>query len=331
MAGHTETEIRSLSGRRWVMVRRGAYVERELYDALEARDRDMLLRDRASHLFVERPHLMSHDSAARCWRLPMLRPEAELVHVTRLGVGGSRTIAGVKHHLTRVELLDRSRVDGMDIAGLARTALDLAREHGVEVGVMACDAVLRRGVTRRDLLENLERMWSWPGVSAARAAVDLADPGAETPGESLMRIFLHELGLGPITTQYPVVTHGRIHWADCRVGCQLFEFDGFIKLQSVELGGVAQRSAAEVVWKEKVRQDQVTSEGLGMSRVVWEEMFGAARKRARARILRENEHTLKRYGDRPPEHVARAASRLEQERARRLRVPWVDPLSTWVS
>ncbi len=330
MAGYTETEIRGHAGKGWVMVRRGAYVERDLYDALDARGRDLLLRDRAGHLFVERPHLMSHDSAARSWRLPMLKPEADLVHLTRFGVGGSRTMGGIKHHLTRVELLDRGIVDGMDITGLARTALDLAREHGVEVGVMACDAALRRGVTRGDLLENLERMWCWPGVSAARAAVELADPGAETPGESLMRLFLHELGLGPITTQFPVITHGRTYWADCRIGCHLFEFDGFTKLLPVELGGAAQRSAAEAVWEEKIRQDRVTSEGLGMSRVVWEEMFGSARKRARARILRENEHTLKRYGDRPPEHVARAAARLEQERARRLRAPWVDPFSTWI-
>ena len=38
---------------------------------------------------MTRPHVMSHDSAARALGIPMLRPARELSHITRPGVGGS--------------------------------------------------------------------------------------------------------------------------------------------------------------------------------------------------------------------------------------------------
>lgn len=327
--GYTETEIRHLSGRSWVMLRRGVYVERGVYDAIGSRDRDLALADRAGHLLVEKPHAMSHDSAARAWQLPMLRPDVDLVHLTRLGVGGSRTTAGVKHHLTRVCLPEQVEVDGMHLLGPARTVLDLAREHGLPTGVMACDVALRRGVTGRDLIDNLELMWSWPGVGSARAAFAMADAGAESAGESLMRIFVHELGIGVPTTQFPVVVDGRPYWCDLRVGCHLFEFDGFTKFLPEREGGVARESPSRVAWREKVRQDLVAGEGLGISRLVWDDMFGAARTRARARVLRQYQETVRKYGDQLPAHLLRNADRLARQRLLRQRSPWVQPQSLW--
>ena len=76
----------------------------------------------------------------------MLRPEQDLVHITRFGVGGSRTEEGVKHHLTRLGLLGTTVVDTMRVTGVARTALDIGREHGFQHGVVACDAAMQLGV-----------------------------------------------------------------------------------------------------------------------------------------------------------------------------------------
>ncbi len=146
--GYSAKEIRTntKAGGPWVIVRRGVYAERGLVETATSWTDRMQRLDLAAHLMMKRPHLMSHDSAARLHGLPLLRPATPLVHVTRFGVGGSRTQEGVKHHLTRVGLVGAPRIGGMRVTGLARTALDVAREHGAVSGTAMCDAVLQRGV-----------------------------------------------------------------------------------------------------------------------------------------------------------------------------------------
>ena len=152
----------------WVVVRRGVYCERTLWDSLTGYGERAGLRDRAVHLTMRTEHLMSHDSAARALGIPMLKPRRELSHVTREGLGGTRTEHGVKHHLTRLGLLNTEVVEGMRVTGPARTALDLAREHGRDAGVVACDAVRHRGLPREALDSELLLMWCWPGVTQAK-------------------------------------------------------------------------------------------------------------------------------------------------------------------
>jgi hypothetical protein len=320
-AGYSLKEIRTLTkpDGPWVVVRRGVYGEREVVEKAEVWNQKMLLVDRAAHLVMNHPHLMSHDSAARLHGLAMLRPADLLVHITRFGVGGSRTEEGVKHHLTRLGLLDAPVVEGLRATGLARTALDLAREHGYIAGVAACDAVLQRGVEIAELEEHLALMWSWPGVRTARAAVDAADPGAESLGESLLRVVLEELDLGPIQTQFPVVVDGRVFWPDLRIGRHFFEFDGLLKYLRREAGGLADDEISKVVWEEKQRQDAICGRQLGMSRIVWSELLGSQRDRLKQRLRREYEGTSSLFGDQlPPEMIAQAA-RLRPQRLRHRR------------
>ena len=309
-AGYSLKEIRTLTkpDGPWVAVRRGVYGERVMVEKAKDWNEKMLLVDRAAHLMIGLPHLMSHDSAARLHDLAMVRPSEPLVHITRFGVGGSRTEEGVKHHLTRLGLLDAPVVDGLRATGLARTALDLAREHGYIAGVAACDAVLPRGVTVVELEEQLALMWSWPGVRTARAAVEAADLGAESLGESLLRVVLEELDLGPVQTQFPVVVDGRVFWSDLRVGRHLFEFDGLLKFLRREAGGLADDEISQVVWEEKQRQDAICGRQLGMSRVVWSELLGSRRDHLKQRLRREYEGTNALFGDQlPPEMLAQAA------------------------
>ena len=49
-------------------------------------------------------------------------------------------------------------VDDIRVTGLARTAIDIGREHGFEAGTVAVDAAMRRGVTRDQFLAELELM-----------------------------------------------------------------------------------------------------------------------------------------------------------------------------
>ena len=317
--GYTERELRTLTGVHgpWVVVRRGVYAERDLWQSLNGYDDHARLRDLAAHLSMTSDHVMSHDSAARALGLPMLRPTRDLSHITRLGVGGSRTECGVKHHLTRIELEGLVHPTGMTVTSAARTSVDLAREHGLETGVMACDKFLHDGGRRAELEAELGAMWCWPGSTTVRASIELADAGAESGGESLMRLLVRELGIGDPDTQFPVRIRDRVAWTDLRVGCHLFEFDGHIKFLRQEQGGVAKRPIDEVLWEERKRERAVCAEGLGMSRVIWDELFGRERARLKARLLAEYAVTLARFGDVLPPHLAESAARIRREQGRR--------------
>jgi hypothetical protein len=298
--GYTERELKTLTGHRgaWVVVRRGCYTERALWDALD-HDGRYLLEVRAASLVMRSGAVMSHCSAAAALGMPLRPRWRELVHVTRVGVHGSRTENGVKHHLGLLGDTQLVTVDGLRITDPARTAVDIGREHGFEDGVVAADAALRLGATRRDLKRALEAMTCWPRVTAARAAVEVADGGAQTIGESLLRLMVIELQVGAPQTQFVIVEAGRRAEVDLRVGRHLFEFDGRVKYLGREHGGVADEPPEEVVWREKRREDWVRSVGggYGMSRVVWQEMFGEQRRRTMRRLRAEFMETQRRFGD----------------------------------
>lgn len=320
-AGYTERELRTLTAvdGPWVAVRRGTYVERATWDAAEPFDGRARLKDLAAHLAMVAPHLMSHDSAARALGLPMLRPERELVHITRFGVGGTRTEHGVKHHMTQLGLLNTRVIDGMRVTGLARTAVDLGREHGFVCGTVACDGALQLGLEIPDLEAELVPMWCWPEITQSRAAVAHARPGAETPGETLTRLLLVELDIGEPETQFPVRIGEGVAWTDLRVGCHVFEFDGRVKYRRTEDGGVADRPIEDVLWDERTRERLVCAEGLGMSRVVWDDLFGARREQTKRRLQAEYLLTVRRLGSTLPDHLARSAAEIRARWPRRRR------------
>lgn len=317
--GYTERELRTLTAVHgpWTVVRRGVYAERRVVEDAESRDGLAALRDRAAHLSMRRPHLMSHDSAARAWGLAMLRPRHELIHITREGVQGTRTECGVKHHLTRLGLLNTGVADGMRVTGLARTALDLAREHGLGCGTVAVDAARRVGITPNELDSEVQLMRHWPNVSRAREAIRLSDPGAESPGETLLRLAIIEANLGSVTTQFPLRLASRVAWADMCVGRHVFEFDGRVKFRRFENGGVASGSVEDALWDERVRQNQIVELGLGISRVTWDELFGDARRETIGRLRYEFGLTCERLGTEMPTAQLEFAARMANQRRRR--------------
>lgn len=300
-AGYAERELKSLTGHfgAWVVVRRGCYVEREVWDWLDA-DRRYALGVRAALLVVGGGAVPSHASAAVLLGMPMRPHWRELVHVTRPGVTGSRIEGGINHHRAGFDETDLTVAHGVTCTGLARTAVDVAREHGYEDGVVAADAGLRLGAPEADLWRVLDGMPHWPNVCAARAAVKVADGGAATVGESLLRVMVLELNIGVPETQYVVREGSRWAAADLRVGRHLFEFDGKIKYVGRALGGVADRPAPEVLWDEKQREDWLrrAGGGHGISRVVWREMFGAARRETLRRLWWEYQQTVARFDSR---------------------------------
>ncbi len=295
--GATAPEIDGYVARReWVAVRRGVYALPTFWDGLDDRRERPLYAARAASAAMLVPHLISHGSAALELGLPLLRESTGLVHVTRFGVLGSRTRFGVKHHKAPFATEQIVFVDGRPVLDHARTVADIAREDGLTAGVVAADGAMRRGTTRADLRRAVEPMVSWPYVTVVRQVAELADPGAESVLESAGRVLVEELGLGRPQTQFGLRAGGRVAWCDLRIGRHIFEFDGQVKYRPEELGGFARSDPAEVLWREKQRQDFVCGFKLGMSRVVWADVFGAARESTKRRLTREYLDTVARFG-----------------------------------
>lgn len=66
----------------------------------------------------------------------------------------------------------------------------------------------------------------------------------------------------------------------------IFEVDGRLKYLGPEHGGVA-RDPVEALWQEKQREDWLRSLGFGISRIIWADFFGLARRAALDRLTRE--------------------------------------------
>jgi hypothetical protein len=173
------------------------------------------------------------------------------------------------------------------VLGRARTAIDIAREHGNPAGIIAVDDARRHGVTLNDLSRVLAGMPCWPFKVTAREAVEESDPDADSILETLGRLLVTELGHGRPQTQFGLTAGGRTAWADLRLGRHLFECDGRVKLRSVSDGGVATTGPDDVLWEAKLRRDWMQGFRLGMSVITWVDVLGPGRRAALARFDRE--------------------------------------------
>lgn len=288
-AGVTDLELHQLvRNRHLVRVRRGVLADADAWSAAEPYRERPLLQVRAAHMVVKTGHWFSHDSAALIHGIGLVAAPTA-VHLTRPGVLGGRHEWGIHHHRARIGIDQIGTVDGLPVLDLARTAADLARQHGFDQGLAAVDHVLRRGVPRERLAQVADSMKRWPGSLAVGRAVALGDPGAETIAESLGRSVVLELGIGTPETQFGLSDGHRTVFCDLCVGRHVFEVDGKAKY---ELGGA---DAVDSWWEEKKRQDFVTGFKLGVSRLTWHDFFDG-RAAARQRLLREYADTVRRFG-----------------------------------
>jgi hypothetical protein len=292
-SGMDDRQVRRLLKRGVLLpLRRGVYVERDRWEALDRYHGQPVLRIRAARLTLAGEHVHSHDSAAIVQRLGAPDSPQALVHVTHPKVHGDAVRAGVKHHLAPYRPDQALVVDGLPVLDPARTALDMAREHGLVAGVACCDAALRAGVTRADLDAARAAMWCWPHSRVMDEALELADAGAESWLESEARVLVAGLGIGRPQTQFGLTDGRRTVWCDLRVGRHVFEADGELKYDDDNLTGLTPR---EVLREEKKRQDFVAGFKLGVSRITAHDCR-AGRRDAEARLLREFFDTCSRFG-----------------------------------
>ena len=135
----------------------------------------------------------SHSTAAVLRGMPLLFLPSRSCATVPPGLTGELPRVHL-HRCTRAP--DGQRVGGVDVTSDERMLIDLAREHGMPMGVVAVDHALHVGsTTLRRLNAELERCRGWPGLRAARDAIAFADGRTESVLESRSRLTFRRWGL----------------------------------------------------------------------------------------------------------------------------------------
>lgn len=237
-------------------VRRGVWIDVATWERLDPTQRHaafvhatVLLRR------LEDPVICAVESAAAVWGLPRIEPWPRHVRhlVTDRRVRGS---ALLRPHLgTPVEAVE---LHGVLVTPVARTVVDLARSGSLFTAVAAADHALRHDLcSSADVAaEVAEIPRGGPGRVRAALVRDLADPLSMSPGESLSRVQMFRLNLPRPQLQHEVRDDDGVagvgdFWWEGVVG----EFDGKLKYRVPD--GASAEEAAEVVWREKKREDRL--------------------------------------------------------------------------
>lgn len=261
----------------WTTVRPGAYVDTPETDDPYAAARIMALgRIAAAIRQLETPLVASHSSAALLWGLPA--PATCGVEVIQR-TGPSGNARGLVRHAHRLDNAHRATVSGLPVTAPVRTVVDCAMSLGSRAALVVADAALHAGVSRDECVELLASMPGRRGVVQARACLELADDGAESPGESLVRFAFLAAGLPVPETQVPVETHLGTFWSDLGWPAWrlLAEYDGRGKY-------TATGPTTSAVLAEKRRQDAIEEAGYRVLRITAEDL--RVPERLVARILR---------------------------------------------
>lgn len=273
----------------WARVRVGTYAAATTWNALRREDQSRL------RLFAVLDKLGpgvagSHPSACSAHRIEQYDADLDTVHVTRFDGRSGRREAGVVYH-QGVVLPERDvvEVDGHLVTCPSRAVWEAASLTSLRGGVVAADSALHgRACTAEELADTARRLRNWRGGRHVDIALRLADPGAESPGESLTRYLCYEQRLPRPVLQYEVrdssgvvIARTDFAWEEY---AHLGEFDGLMKYTR---GLSAGETASEVVIREKRREDKVRRCRQGMSRLIWPEVL-PMQARATGLILRHD-------------------------------------------
>ncbi len=118
---------------------------------------------------------------------------------------------GVVTRNQRVRPDEVTRVAGLPVTTLARTAFDLARQLRWGEAVARLDALMRATPFDVEEVSALATRYRGArGLRRLRAALPLVDPGAASPKETWLRLLLIDAGLPAPTTQIPVHDNWRL-------------------------------------------------------------------------------------------------------------------------
>lgn len=238
-----------------VRVRHGVYVEAQEWDALDDRARH-LVRMRAVLPLVRTGSMWALDSAAAVLGVPRIDPWPAQVHVFAPDLEADRRRVGLTMHAER-PLASGLGFHGVGVTELAQTVVGLARRGSLCSAVVSLDHALRSGVQEDVLRARAADAGPW-GATRVEQALRLCDVRHESVGESWFAAHAGQLGLRDLVPQHVFVapdgTIDRVDFWLPREGV-VVEFDGRQKYDDPDM--LQGRSASDVVWAEKIREDRL--------------------------------------------------------------------------
>lgn len=277
----------------------GRYVATEVWNAGFA-DHRHLIRIRAAEERARGGEVVySHVSACVIHNLPLFRVTPARVHVSGPRADGCLARGPLARHQIAVPDEDIAEVSGIRCTALERTVADTIRMLPREAAVAVADAGMRAAawIDRRreydlDAAENfrLEVARRLPaggrGVRQARGLIAFADGRAASAGESVSRLYLHDLGFAPPRLQVPVrAPSGGWYFVDFGLDDVRAwgEFDGTSKYTDPRMRG-AGVDMEQALLAEKDREDWIR--GTTGRRVIrWESPHIANAAALRSRLV----------------------------------------------
>lgn len=117
----------------------------------------------------------------------------------------TRRRTGVIVHEERIAADEKTYIGELPVTTPTRTASDIARHLPRDIAVRHLDALAAAtGVTEHDAIALIDRYPGARGVRRARTALGLMDGGAQSPGETRLRLWLIDAGLPQPRTQIKV-------------------------------------------------------------------------------------------------------------------------------
>lgn len=256
--GHTwRTIAGEIAAGRWLELGKGILVVRAAWEQLD-REGQHLCRLSGRMLRKQVGWAAARRSAAVVHGLPFLGFPPDRPQLVR-DRGASRSRAHDRHE--RILVLpegDLQVVDGVPTTTLVRTWSDLAAEEPFRNAVVVADAVLRRGVSKEELLARAT-------TSSAVEAAEFADPLAESALESISRVACRVLLLPIPRLQVKVLYAGEVvarvdHlWEELNT---IGQADGALKYKD-----------SSRVMKDKWQDEKLESLGFEVPRWGWDDAF----------------------------------------------------------
>ena len=214
--------------------------------------------------------VFSHLSAALLWGFTIVKMDKPFVEVIRTSTNKRHAHLFIRRRDVPPGQIDR--LGDVALTTRERTLIDVARDCDLDISVPMLDDALRRHVVTPDgLRDAAAKCRETRGRFRVAAALDLADPRRESPGESISAVRLHEVGLTGFEPQVEIAdAHGRfvarvdfLHAASKTI----LEFDGRIKYT---IDDTDPRHAFD---RERERERQLRALGYTVVRIFWKDLW----------------------------------------------------------
>jgi hypothetical protein len=277
----------------WHRIRRGAFVDGEVWRAMDAIGRHRLTA-RAVLKAAHPTAILTHVSSIVEHGGPVWNVGLDEVHLTRTDGKAGRREAGIVHHCGGLSDSEVAVVNGLRVSGVARSVVELSTTSDIESCLVSGNWFLGQGQTTLEELERCAgRLRFWPGSLRKHVLTRLFDGRNQWPGEARTSYLLWREHVPKAQPQYEILSvegHllGTVDFAWPEFGVFL-EFDGAIKYERLRRPG---ERLEDVVLREKRRQEQIClATGWTCIRITWEDLARPVTTARRIRAVLDSRAT----------------------------------------